>query len=63
MDYILAGHFMGADDFYEGVRSLLIDKDKNPQWNPPSLEGVTEDKVINYFEGFSRELEFIDFSY
>lgn len=50
MDYTLVNHFMNASDFYEGVRALLIDKDKNPQWNPASLELVTQQMVDDYFE-------------
>ncbi len=32
-DYTLAYHFMQHQDFFEGVRALLIDKDKNPRWS------------------------------
>ncbi len=35
-------------DFREGVRALLIDKDKNPRWNPPSLEQVTREQIEDY---------------
>jgi enoyl-CoA hydratase/carnithine racemase len=28
-------------DFPEGIRALIIDKDKAPRWNPPALDGVT----------------------
>jgi enoyl-CoA hydratase len=40
---------MQASDFYEGVRALLIDKDKTPHWQPGSLEMVTEEQVDGYF--------------
>ncbi|STX28401.1 enoyl-CoA hydratase/carnithine racemase [Legionella beliardensis] len=50
MDYRLVAHFMNDHDFYEGVRALLIDKDKNPRWSPASLDAVTPGLVANYFE-------------
>ncbi|EPS73523.1 hypothetical protein M569_01231, partial [Genlisea aurea] len=37
-----------SDDFCEGVRARLVDKDFAPKWNPSSLEGVTDD-MIGYF--------------
>lgn len=49
MDYCLVGHFIRADDFYEGVRALLVDKDKTPHWNPETLRAVTADMVLDYF--------------
>lgn len=57
MDFDLSGHFMQGSDFYEGVRSLLINKDKNPQWKPSSLDLVTDTMVVNYFERLSSGLE------
>jgi len=60
MDFNLVRHFMNDHDFYEGVRALLIDKDKNPQWNPARLDLVSEAKIISYFEPSSKHLEFID---
>lgn len=37
-------------DFHEGVRALLIDKDKNPKWNPTDLVGVTDEIVDSFFQ-------------
>jgi enoyl-CoA hydratase/carnithine racemase len=34
----------------EGVRALVIDKDNAPQWNPPTLDGVTPEMVGRFFE-------------
>ncbi|MEC4113469.1 enoyl-CoA hydratase/isomerase family protein [Myroides pelagicus] len=36
-------------DFPEGVRALLIDKDKNPQWTPALLEEISQEWIDGYF--------------
>jgi enoyl-CoA hydratase/carnithine racemase len=33
----------------EGVRALVIDKDNKPVWNPPTLDGVTQQMVDAFF--------------
>jgi len=38
-------------DLIEGVRALLIDKDKKPRWNPPTLEQLEPSRVEQFFEG------------
>lgn len=55
MDYCLVNHFMRDSDFYEGIRALLIDKDKSPHWQPESLALVSEAKVADYFKGTYSE--------
>lgn len=45
MDYALTYHFMQHQDFFEGVRALLIDKDKNPRW----AEAPNQKEVEAYF--------------
>lgn len=39
-------------DLIEGVRALLIDKDKKPRWNPPTLEALDAGHVASFFDGF-----------
>jgi enoyl-CoA hydratase/carnithine racemase len=36
-------------DFAEGIRALLIDKDKQPKWNPATLPEATEAWVEKFF--------------
>ncbi len=48
-DYRLVCRFLEGDDFYEGVRAALIDKDRAPKWRPARLEDVTLAMVDEYF--------------
>lgn len=49
MDLQIARVMLEHDDFYEGVRAAIIDKDKNPQWKPKNLSDVTNKLIDNYF--------------
>jgi enoyl-CoA hydratase len=40
MEFRLASRILPAHDFREGVRAALVDKDRNPKWQPSSLAGV-----------------------
>ena len=40
MEFRLAVRVLKAHDFREGVRAALVDKDRNPKWQPNSLAGV-----------------------
>ncbi|WPN49795.1 MULTISPECIES: enoyl-CoA hydratase/isomerase family protein [unclassified Pseudomonas] len=41
-------------DLIEGVRALLIDKDKQPRWNPPTLDALDAEHVASFFSGFDQ---------
>jgi enoyl-CoA hydratase len=46
----LAARFMREPGFYEGVRAMLIDKDKTPHW-PLKLEDITQDQIAAFMAG------------
>jgi enoyl-CoA hydratase len=59
LEYRLTQHLMAGHDFYEGIRAMLIDRDRNPQWRPASLAEVSENMVDAYFTPIGdRELRF-----
>ena len=37
-------------DFREGIRAAVIDKDKSPRWNPPSLDAVDPARIARWLE-------------
>ncbi len=49
MEYRLSQSFMAGRDFHEGIRALLIDKDKSPRWQHASIEEVSDAEVEAYF--------------
>lgn len=57
LDYVIARHFMRGDEFFEGVRAMLIDKDKNPQWQPASINEVSETAVSRHFQSLPGGLD------
>ncbi|MEO6986861.1 MAG: enoyl-CoA hydratase/isomerase family protein [Paralcaligenes sp.] len=48
-EYIVSLQCGVAGDFQEGIRALLIDKDKQPKWRPASLAEATDDWVQRFF--------------
>eukprot|EP00210_Caulerpa_lentillifera_P009697 g9252.t1 len=42
-------------EFIEGVRALLVDKDKNPKWKY-TREQITSDLIDSFFEGEEQDL-------
>lgn len=58
-EYRAALEVFASDDFREGVRAAVIDKDRNPKWSPPCIEDVTPEMVVPYFaEIGADELKF-----
>ena len=49
MEYRIGGRVLLSHDFAEGVRALIVDKTGDPQWNPATPEGITEDMLDAIF--------------
>ena len=47
-----------SHDLVEGIRALLVDKDRNPQWSPASLTAVTAEDIEAYFTPADPDLTF-----
>ncbi len=54
MEFRLANRVLPSHDFREGVRAALVDKDRNPKWQPSSLAGV--DDIDAFFAPIQNEL-------
>jgi enoyl-CoA hydratase len=58
-EYQAALEVFRSDDFREGVRAAIIDKDRRPKWTPAAIEDVTPEMVASYFgETSIKKLKF-----
>jgi len=56
LEYRIVSRFMQGKDFFEGIRALLIDKDKQPRWQPNILSDISINDVEQYFAPLASEL-------
>ena len=47
-------NFLKTQDFYEGIRAQLIDKDRNPKWSHEDVNVVTEPQVQRLFRKIAK---------
>jgi enoyl-CoA hydratase len=46
----LVRHVAMSAEFLEGVRAVVVDKDKSPKWQPATLEAVDLEKINEMFD-------------
>jgi enoyl-CoA hydratase len=49
MEYRIASRVVLRPDFTEGVRAVIVEKDNQPRWSPPTLEAVSEGLLDEIF--------------
>jgi enoyl-CoA hydratase len=55
-EFRIVSRLVFGHDLYEGIRSVIIDKDQAPRWQPSALAGVSDAEVERYFEPVADEL-------
>jgi enoyl-CoA hydratase len=55
-EFRIVSRLMRGHDFYEGVRSVIVDKDQAPRWQPTTLEAVSAAEVERHFAPLAHEL-------
>ena len=49
-----------GQDFFEGIRAMVIDKDRAPRWNPATLAEVSPEAIDRHFAPLATELDLDD---
>jgi len=54
-EFRIVSRVIRRHDFYEGVRAVIVDKDNQPRWQPPSLGEVSAAEVERHFAPLGRD--------
>ncbi len=57
MEYRMVCRVLRGHDFFEGVRAALVDKDRQPRWQPAGLAEIPEAAIAPYFAPLPAEAE------
>lgn len=49
MEFRIVSHMLRGHDFYEGIRTVLVDKGAKPTWRPAAIDDVEAADVDAYF--------------
>lgn len=56
-EYCGATRMVSRHDFKEGVRAMMVDKDKSPKWEPAELSQVDPAAVTGILEPLPTDLQ------
>jgi enoyl-CoA hydratase len=54
-DYRVSCGFLTTADFVEGIRAAVVDKDRNPGWNPAEIDAIGPADIERYFESLGAD--------
>ncbi len=55
-EFRIVTRIIHGQDYYEGVRAVIVDKDNAPRWQPASLAEVGDHEITGYFAPVPDEL-------
>ncbi|WP_421982446.1 enoyl-CoA hydratase/isomerase family protein [Roseibium sp.] len=50
LEYRIVSQILKGEDFFEGIRAVVVDKDQSPKWQPNQLAQVDRAGLASYFE-------------
>ena len=56
IEYQLSQKLVYRTDFDNGVNSVLVTKDHNPQWSPAKIDQINTEELNKYFETHTEKL-------
>jgi len=56
-EFRIVSRIVEGEDFYEGVRAVIVDKDNAPRWRPATFAEATVAAVERHFAPLARELD------
>ena len=56
IEYQLSQHMVYRNDFNNGVESVLVSKNHQPQWSPSTIDEINYDEVNKMFEPHVKKL-------
>ncbi|WP_305094220.1 enoyl-CoA hydratase/isomerase family protein [Prescottella sp. R16] len=56
LELVLGAEVTRNADFIEGVRAVLVDKDRNPSWNPPAIDDIDSEAIEALFTEITADV-------
>ena len=56
-EYCGATRMVSRHDFLDGVRAMMVDKDKSPKWDPNDLSEISDEELTSVLEPMPKDLE------